>query len=157
MSLLDLMEAQTRANDPKTSKDAAKNIKADSIRRSILFILEKSGSEGLASFELALELSLPRDYVSPHLKPLERLGFTKKSGKTRLNPITSNNTECEVWIVTDKYHQEFRSRKQELSMVDIYDTSIARLEQEIEMCNKRISLIKLKKEREDRCSIIKMF
>lgn len=121
--LFALFESRARANDPQTSKDAAKQVNVKSIRALILSVF-KNHPEGLASFELSLKMALPRDYVSPHLKPLSKMGLLRKTGLTRINPQTSNRTKCEVWRLTEKGQSQILQIN-----VSIEDLQIKRLKQ----------------------------
>lgn len=58
---------------------------------------------GRASFEVGEKLGVPRDIVSPHFKPLERLGFVERTQMTRVNPRTKQKAASIVWVVTDKW------------------------------------------------------
>lgn len=92
-----------RKTDPETSKQAAKKIDANSIRHRILSVLAHY-PQGLATFELAIQMATPRDYISPHLKPLERGGWVRKTGETKVNPRSKQNkVESEIWQVTEKF------------------------------------------------------
>ena len=96
-------EPRARKTDPDTSWNAARQVKANSMRHGILRTLI-ARADGLATFEIYKAMGLPsRDYVSPHMKPLERGGWVRKTGETRRNPMTSGRTECEVFIVTQKF------------------------------------------------------
>lgn len=105
MSLLDLIDPPTARNtDPGTSHSAASLIQTGSIRQEILAVLMSSQSFGLATFEIAERIGVPRDYVSPHMKPLEKMGLVQRlKGFERVNPKTKNKVKSEVWIVTSKY------------------------------------------------------
>lgn len=92
-----------RNSDPPTSHIAAANINAKSTRCSILFHIMEAGTFGLATFEMALKMVKPRDYISPHMRILEELGLVERAPFTRKNPMTKNMVESEVWIVTNKY------------------------------------------------------
>lgn len=121
--LFQFLDAHVRATDPKTSRDAAKQVNVKSVRALILLAL-RDFPEGMASFELSTLMLVPRDYISPHLKPLSRLGLVTKTGLTRLNPQTSNRTKCEVWRLTDK------GRRQILEMnISIRELRIKRLKE----------------------------
>lgn len=83
---------KARLTDPKTSIDAAKSINARSVRGLILEILRDY--EQLASYQIANLMRTDRDSVSPHLKPLERLGLIERTGQTVVSP---KGRQCETW------------------------------------------------------------
>jgi len=89
---LDFFPVKTRKSDPKTSRDAARNIKQGTIRALILSVL---GQRDLATFQIAAVLDKDRDSISPHMKPLEEMGRVKRTGQTVKNPKTGQN--CELW------------------------------------------------------------
>ncbi len=98
-----LEEPAARASDPQTSKDAAKLVKAQSLRHAILSILGTSHLTELAMFEVADKLGLRRDIVSPHFAPLRRMGYIEKTGTTRINKLTRSKAKNELYRCTQKY------------------------------------------------------
>jgi len=89
---LDFDPPKARLTDPRTSKDAAKSVKTGTIRA---LILNQLSTNNLATFQIAEILDMYRDSISPHMKPLERLGLIRRSGQLVKNPKTGKN--CEVW------------------------------------------------------------
>ncbi len=88
---LDFYPTKARAQDPKTSHDAARSIDSKSIRAKILAELSL---RDLATFQIAKNLGLDRDSVSPHMKPMERMGLVRRTEKLVKSPKGRN---CEVW------------------------------------------------------------
>lgn len=114
--LIGLMEKpvpKARRRDPDTSKRAAAKVNVGSIRAKILVTLhnryvgcvnsraaaDEDIREGMATFEIARRVGVPRDHVSPHMAPLCRLGFIKKAGYEVENDLTG--TESEAYILTE--------------------------------------------------------
>jgi post-segregation antitoxin (ccd killing protein) len=82
-----------RRTDPYTSRKAAR-IKKGGVRARILKELI-AANNGLATWEIALLISKPRDSVSPNMVKLKELGLVHRSSQVRINPAT--NQETEVW------------------------------------------------------------
>jgi predicted transcriptional regulator len=89
---LDFYPTKTRYTDPETSKKAARNVKAGTIRALILHTLNNSN---LATFQIAAILDRDRDSISPHMKPLEELGYIKRTGQTIVREKTGQ--QCVIW------------------------------------------------------------
>lgn len=97
---IDWNPPRARRSDPKTSKAAA-NINPTGIRLEILWALFYAETP-LASFQIAESMNIPRDSVSPHMKPLLQAGFIEKTGQTVVNPKTRRKTESETYRLTGK-------------------------------------------------------
>ena len=92
---------RARRSDPSTSHRAAAKVNAVSIRQRILDALEVTWvleHDGLTTFELAEKFALGRDAISPHMKPLEKMGKARRADFERLNPAT--NCNCTVWLIS---------------------------------------------------------
>lgn len=89
---LDFEPPKVRVTDPKTSRDASKSIRPGAIRALILNCLRQ---RPLATFQIAAILDKDRDSISPHMKPLENMGYIRRTGQTVKREKT--NKECEVW------------------------------------------------------------
>lgn len=98
---LDFYPSKARARDPKTSHDAARNVKDGTIRALILNTLSQGD---LATFQIAIILDKDRDAISPHMKPLERMGMVRRLDQTVKNPKTGN--ECEIWQKVIEYSSD---------------------------------------------------
>lgn len=96
---LDFDPSKARAVDPKTSRDAAK-FNPTGIRQRILSILYHAGRP-LATFQIADSMGIPRDSISPHMKPLERIGCVRRSGQTVVNPHSVRKVSSEAWEITN--------------------------------------------------------
>jgi predicted ArsR family transcriptional regulator len=94
----DFSPPKARLSDPMTSHLAARGVNVHSIRGLILKTADESPVP-LASFQIAKILDKDRDSISPHMKPLESLGYMKRSGQTVKRP---NGRDCETWELTDK-------------------------------------------------------
>ena len=84
--MLDYLEEipHARKRDPRTSHRAASDhIRIGSIRHAILYHLLLAGHNGLTTWELAREMGIRRDSVSPNMKPLERMGLVCIDGTER--------------------------------------------------------------------------
>lgn len=114
-----------RKGDPDTSKQAAAQVRVNSIRHGILDILQQH-PEGLATFQVANLMGVPRDYISSHFKPLCSINVIRKTGKTIPNPMTKNRTRCEVYIVTQDFLKSPLAKKK--YKVDRREKDRARLE-----------------------------
>lgn len=88
---LDFFMPRARKTDPMTSHKAANKIKPESRRGQILAILALRDA---ATFQIAAQLDVSRDCISPHMKPLELLGLIKRTGSVVRNP---KGGDCEVW------------------------------------------------------------
>lgn len=88
---------RARRKDPQTSKEGASRVDNAGVRQRILETLRNS-PEGLATWEVAEKMKVPRDYVSPHMQPLRRLGAVTLSEKIKQNPHTGRSTQ--VWVAT---------------------------------------------------------
>lgn len=86
--------AKARKSDPATSKKAAE-AKHGTIRALILNTLRTHGP--LATFQIAEILNKDRDSISPHMKPLAKLGHIQRSGGTVIREKTKK--ECEIWQI----------------------------------------------------------
>ena len=89
---------KVRRSDPATSKAAAAKLNNAGMRAKILSLLKEHGGE-LATFQIAQKLGKGRDVISPHMRPLERLGFIVENGVV-LNAET--NCESTAWCWTGK-------------------------------------------------------
>lgn len=99
---LDLSPNQVRENDPNTSKEAVRLVNQNlSQKRKMILKTIAMSKNGLASFQIAERLGIPRDSISPQMRPLEQLGCVIKSGRVKKNPLT--NAHSEIWILTDKF------------------------------------------------------
>jgi len=101
--MLDYLEQlpQARKGDPKTShRAAADHIRIGSIRHSILYHLLLASHNGMTTFELAREMGIRRDSVSPNMKPLERMGLVCTDGTERGQP--GKYLPSLVYMVTPK-------------------------------------------------------
>lgn len=97
LSQLEVNPPSARKSDPITSHEAAKKIKPKSRRSTILRTMLDSGRYGDTSFDIADDLGIDRDSVSPHMKPLLRLNLVYRSG-TRKNHKTGN--DCDTYFLT---------------------------------------------------------
>lgn len=88
---LDFEPPRVRKTDPRTSHEAALGINITKQRQKILDVLN---SGNYATFQIAERLNTDRDSVSPHMKPLERLGLVRRTGQTVKKPAGRN---CEIW------------------------------------------------------------
>lgn len=89
--LLDLLkdpESKARHSDPNTSKLAARSAKYTPIRLLILKLLSEN-IQGLTTFEMSEITKIPRDIISPNIKPLITKRLVIRDGNTRLNPKTN--------------------------------------------------------------------
>jgi DNA-binding MarR family transcriptional regulator len=93
ISLLDEMEARARSGDPETSQRFFSKVREGTIRAEILIAMYGIDYDKRTSYEIAKLMNKPRDHVSPHMKPLEKMGFIEKT-KHIFN-------DCEVWNLTD--------------------------------------------------------
>lgn len=104
----DFMEPHARLDDPDTSKDAAKMVTKTlrGRRKTILKAFVAKHPVPQASFQIGAFIGKPRDVVSPHLRPLETLGYLVCKGTTT-NPDT--HMRCIQWglseafLATEKY------------------------------------------------------
>lgn len=100
-SLLDIFEPpRARHTDPSTSKISASRVKFGKRRKQILKSLLLRQRGGGTAAEIARDLNVGRDIVSPQLKPLEQLGFVTRSPMTRLDKATGHAQQ--VWVLSDK-------------------------------------------------------
>lgn len=76
---LDFLGVTARKNDPNTSKEAAKSVDVKGIRLKIMNALNRYFPEGANSRQIAELLLLSRDSVSPHMRPLQILGYVYAS------------------------------------------------------------------------------
>jgi predicted transcriptional regulator len=90
---LDFEPVKARAVDPKTSQDAARAINKNPSKIR-LQILAQLTIRNMATFEIATALGKERDSISPHMKPLERMGYIRRTGQTKQRP---GGRQCEVW------------------------------------------------------------
>jgi DNA-binding transcriptional ArsR family regulator len=116
-SLLKMMERPAaRRGGPSTSRKAAAQVRRGSVRSAILKTLESASLGGLkphhclgmATFEIAEQMGVPRDYISPHMQPLKELGYVYKTGAEVENPATRNKVKSEVWKATERGLQRAR-------------------------------------------------
>lgn len=94
---------RARDTDPETSHEAlADHVKQDSRRHEILSVLSRPAFfEGLCTYEIADILGLRRDSVSSHMKPMERVGLVKRTGKTKVSTQSGNRNE--LWMIGEAY------------------------------------------------------
>lgn len=71
--------ARARRNDPQTSKDAAGRVDGVQLARRVLDALRAGGAG--SSHEIADRLGMPRDSISPRMKPLEIAGAVRRAGR----------------------------------------------------------------------------
>lgn len=90
---LDFEGVFVRKTDPNTSRLAAASIDPASIRGKILSALK---TRDLATFQIAEQLGVDRDSVSPHMKPLEKLGRVVRTTQT---VKSKKGRACEVWRI----------------------------------------------------------
>lgn len=96
-------QPRARRSDPSTSHRAAAKVNVVSIRQRILDALSVTwvlDHDGLTTFELAEKFDSDRDAISPHMKPLERLGKVRRADYERVNPKT--NCNCTVWLISKR-------------------------------------------------------
>lgn len=94
---------KARHSDPKMSHVAAAKVNNVSIRQRILDALSVTwilDHDGLTTFELAEKFDLGRDVISPHMKPLEKLGKVRRANYERANPKTSCKSTVWLWRET---------------------------------------------------------
>lgn len=96
---LDFDRPQVRASDPNTSRAAIKGLNVTPIRTKILETIFEA-RRPLASFQIAEILGVPRDNISPHMKPLERSKHLYRTGQTVTNPLSARKTQSETWGLT---------------------------------------------------------
>ena len=72
--------ALARALDPETSRQAAQSVDVERLQSEILYFLAARNNLGATASELAQLIGVPRDSISPRLKPLESLGRIARSG-----------------------------------------------------------------------------
>jgi hypothetical protein len=94
----DFSQALARHSDPSTSHLAAALVNVEDRERVILDALREVGSRGATCNELGAILQLPRDSVSPRMRPMVKKNWVKDSGMRRL---TSANREAIVWTLID--------------------------------------------------------
>jgi hypothetical protein len=89
-----------RAGQGVTSRDAAKDIAADShtLRQMVLAWLVKAGDEGATDIEMQHGLEMDPSTQRPRRVELVRAGLVEDSGKKRINPRSGKR--CVVWRAT---------------------------------------------------------
>lgn len=100
---LKLLPARARRTDPSTSHEAAAKVNNESVREKVLGMLKVAWileHDGLTTFELAEKLDMGRDFVSPVMRPLEKLGRIRRATYERVNPKT--NCESIVWLFNEE-------------------------------------------------------
>ena len=94
---LDFEGAQVRRTDPITSKKASGWVQVSSMRRAIIGFVKFRGQQGATTFEIANDMGVPRDYISPHIKWLVNHAYLYKTGQLRMNPTTKSKAKSEVY------------------------------------------------------------
>lgn len=88
---LDFEPVRARKSDPNTSHKAAATVKAGTVRALILHCLS---THNLTTEQIAAILDKPRDSISPHMKPLEKMGHVRRTGQVS---VSNSGKECEIW------------------------------------------------------------
>lgn len=76
-------DAFARRSDPVTSHEAAAAVEANQLEAAVLDLLRKHGV--LATIEMAQLSGIPRDSLSPRMRPLERKGFVVPVGVKKID------------------------------------------------------------------------
>ena len=90
--MTDDLFALARNSDPATSKDAARSLDVERLQKFVLTWLNFSA--GLTAQELADYIGVPRDSISPRIRPLVDKGLVMDSGLRRAGP---SGRACIVW------------------------------------------------------------
>ena len=95
-SLFDPVPAQARDSDPVTSHEAAASLTESDVGRLYSLILNvlRRCPTGLTVPEIAERVQLPRDTVSPRMRPMQADGLVHATGK-RIPP--GHTRSCFVW------------------------------------------------------------
>jgi DNA-binding MarR family transcriptional regulator len=90
--LFDDEPQRARRRDPPTARQYAARVNKGlgAKRIEVLCAVQSAGSTGGTSLELSEQCGMRRESLSPHLRPLERLGYIKEQG-TRDGGI--------VWVI----------------------------------------------------------
>ena len=91
--MFNFLRALSRNSDPITSDEAAKLVHVEHVEGVIVRHL-KFWTAGLTCLELAGSTGLPRDSISPRMKPLELKGLIYRDGTRRVRGSRSATT---VW------------------------------------------------------------
>ncbi len=96
----DAPDAFARRTDPVTSHDAAKAAQRTSkaLSDQCLTLIRKAGERGHTASELAKIIRVPRDSISPRLKPMVVKSLIRDSGVTRK---PKGGREQIVWVAVD--------------------------------------------------------
>ena len=100
-----------RHTDPATSQDAAEQV---NVSRLHVLILNRLSAAPFTVSEIALQLALPRDSLSPRMKTLVSNGLVEDTGESR-NPSFRDGTKLPglrkqtVWKITDKGREYARA------------------------------------------------
>lgn len=88
--------ARARDTDPATSHEAAESITEADVNRLFGLILQvlRASPAGLTVPEIAERVQLPRDTVSPRMRPMQERGLVYAQGK-RIPP--GHTRSCLVW------------------------------------------------------------
>jgi predicted ArsR family transcriptional regulator len=87
MNQLDLTLVEpprARRRDPDTSKDAAGKVGTEKLQKVILYYLLQLGATGATCGEIALNVGLPRDSLSPRMRTLEKAGLIVATEERRI-------------------------------------------------------------------------
>lgn len=91
--------ALARRSDPTTSHDAAAKVNVKETAMRVLAAI-KTAPNGLTATEIAREINVERDTVSPRLPELVRAGLVLDSGLTRIPP--GRRRKAIVWVFNIK-------------------------------------------------------
>lgn len=97
--LFDVMPAQARDHDPATSHEAAESLTESDITRLYGLILGalRASPAGLTVPEIADRLNIPRDTISPRMRPMQGKGYVRCTNENRIPSVEGHSRACFVW------------------------------------------------------------
>lgn len=85
---------KARYADPRTAKQAAKEVRAGTLQSAVLETIRAAGATGMTIEQISVSTKLSIVSVSPRMKPLRLKGLIRDSGKRRRN---SSGYDAIVW------------------------------------------------------------
>lgn len=97
--LFDVVPGQARDADPATSHEAAESLTESDITRLYGLILGalRESPDGLTVPEIADRLKIPRDTISPRMRPMQGKGYVRCTSEKRIPNLEGHSRGCFVW------------------------------------------------------------